>query len=58
MVSEVLSKNAPKVCLGTARRWSVIIGEVEVGDAPVESSPKYGSLSIQWSIMTEVMPQP
>ena len=47
----------PKFELGTARGRSVVVGQVEVRDAAVESAADDGSLHVQIAVVAEVVPQ-
>jgi hypothetical protein len=56
--AEVLAEDPPEIDLCTSVRGSVVVGQIEVGDTQVESTPQDGTLSIKWSVVTEVLPQP
>ena len=58
VVAKVLTENPPEVGLGAAVRGPVVVGQVEMGDAQVESSPQHSALRLEWSVVTEVLPEP
>src|SRR5450755_116627 len=39
-------------------RWSLVVGQVEVGHAEVERAAQDGALNLQRTVITEVLPQP
>jgi hypothetical protein len=54
---EVLPQNAPGVDLRGAIRRTVVVRDVEVGDAKIECASSHGSLCLQRLIVAEVVPE-
>ena len=51
-------EDAGEVRLGAAVGGSVVVGQVEVGDAQVEGPTHDGALGVERPVVTEVLPQP
>jgi hypothetical protein len=58
MVAKVLSQNLPKIFLGGAIRWPIVVRQVKVGHTPIERTPDYSPASLEDIEATEVLPQP
>ena len=58
VVTEVVVKDPGEIALGAAVGGSVVVGQVEMGDAQVESSTHGGALGVEGPVVTEVLPQP
>ncbi len=58
MVPKVLAQDPPEIGLGTAVWRSVVVGQIEMGDAKVECSPHDGALSLERSVVAEILPKP
>ena len=56
--AKVRAQDATEVRLGAAVRRSVVVGQVEVGDAEVEGAAQDGALSVDRAAIAEVLPQP
>src|SRR4029079_6561900 len=55
--SQIVREQTPEVLLGRAVGRSVVVGEVEVGDAEVECAPHDGALGLEWEVVAEVVPE-
>jgi hypothetical protein len=58
VVVQVLAEDPSEVGLGAAVRGSVVVGQVEMGDAQVEGPAHDGALGVEGPVVTEVLPQP
>ena len=58
MVPKVLAQDPPEIGLGTPVWRSVVVGQIEMGDAKVECSPHDGALSLERSVVAEILPKP
>ena len=56
--NEVLGEDPTEVDLGRTVGRSVVVGQVEVGDALVEGTTKDGALRLERLVVPEVVPQP
>ena len=57
-VREVLAEQPAKVDLRAAVGRTVVVRQIEMGDAEVERPPQDRSLGVQRPVVTEVVPQP
>ena len=55
---EVLTEDTAEVELRGTRRRTIVVGQIEVRDAQVESLAQRGAHGGQRSVVTEVVPQP
>ena len=58
VVTEIGVEDPTEVGLGAAVRRPVVVGQVEVGDAQVESAAQDGALALERLVVAEVLPEP
>src|SRR3984885_14639415 len=58
ILAEVLAEDPSEIRLGTAIRGPIVVGQIKMGDTQVEGTPQDGALSLERSVITEVLPQP
>ena len=58
MGGEIGCQNAPEIRLGCSVGRTVVVGQVEMGDAEIEGSAADLALGAPRSIIAEVVPQP
>ena len=54
---KVAREDCTEVSFGRPGRWAVVVGEVDVRDAAVESAKHDVALNRQFAIVAEVVPQ-
>src|SRR5690606_5597858 len=54
---EILGHHAAKVLFGGTCWWAIVVGQIEVVDALVESVAQDLALGVEWTVVTEVPPK-
>ena len=57
MMPEVLRQHPATVALGGSGRWTVVVGEVEMGDAEIKGSPHHFPRERSVIHVSEIMPK-